>query len=90
MNIITCLNVAGCLLVALLGAHTAALLPWGSLPEPAVLLLLLLWGAAWALPFYIPAGVMALQLGGSQHAAQLTNVFDFIGFLAAVRASQLT
>ena len=41
------------------------------------------WGATWALTFYTPPGVVALELGGRQHAALLTNVFDAVGYFAA-------
>jgi hypothetical protein len=50
-------------------------------------ILLAVWGAVWALAFYIPAGVMALKLGGLQHAALLTNLFDAVGFFAAALLS---
>jgi len=49
----------------------------------------LLWGFAWALPFYIPAGVMALKLGGVHHAALLTNLFDAAGNLVGVQSYYL-
>jgi hypothetical protein len=55
-----------------------------AMPQPVLLLAIFLWGFAWSLPFYIPAGVMALQLGGPEHAALLTNIFDAAGFLVAV------
>ena len=41
------------------------------------------WGATWALAFYTPPGVVALELGKRQHAAFLTNVFDAVGYFAA-------
>ena len=48
-----------------------------------MLLFINLWGIAWALPFYIPAGVMALNLGGINHAALVTNIFDAVGFFSS-------
>lgn len=56
-------------------------------PPWAALLVLGVWGAAWSLPFYIPPGVMALSLGGAQHAALLTNVYDGASFFAAAMFS---
>jgi len=53
------------------------------LSPPIALLILTLYGFSWALPFYIPAGIMALKLGGKKHSALLTNLFDAVGFLAA-------
>jgi hypothetical protein len=47
-----------------------------------VLVLLTMWGGAWALPFYIPPGLVALRLGGRHHAALLTNIFGATGYFA--------
>jgi len=47
------------------------------------LLILTLYGACWALPFYIPPGVYALTVGGTEHAAFITNLFDGFGFIIA-------
>jgi len=57
----------------------------GGLRIPVVwsLFALFLWGGTWAMSFYTPPGVVALQLGGKKHAALLTNIFDAIGYLAA-------
>ena len=78
-------NIAGGLLVTLLALQSLSI-PWvcAVMPRPVLLLAIFLWGFAWSLPFYIPAGVMALQLGGRKHAALLTNIFDAAGFLVAV------
>lgn len=78
-------NIAGGLLVTLLALQSLSI-PWvcAAMPQPVLLLTIFLWGFAWSLPFYIPAGVMALQLGGRKHAALLTNIFDAAGFLVAV------
>eukprot|EP01036_Dinobryon_divergens_P026275 gene26275-34900_t len=77
-------NIAGGLLVTLLALQSLSI-PWvcAAMPQPVLLLAIFLWGFAWSLPFYIPAGVMALQLGGRKHAALLTNIFDAAGFLVA-------
>lgn len=48
----------------------------------SILSLITLWGAAWALPFYIPPGLVALSLGGEHHAALVANIFDAFGFFA--------
>jgi MFS family permease len=81
---ITVFNCLNCVLPALLWAHHKQLLP-GFLGVTATTapVVLFLWGAAWMLPFYIPPGVLALHLGGTAHAALLTNLFDGAGFLAA-------
>ena len=75
-------NVLNCLVPGALWAHQVGML---HLPAPAVTVpaLLVAYGAAWFLPFYIPPGVLALQLGGAGHAALLTNIFDAAGFSAA-------
>ena len=46
-----------------------------------VSLLLLLWGAAWASAYYIPPSIVAMRIGGTQHAALVTNVFDMGGYI---------
>ena len=79
-------NVVGFLLASLLALQALSVV---ALTELAVLLVIFLWGFAWSLPFYIPAGVMALRLGGPSHAALLTNLFDAAGFLAAVRPAKI-
>jgi len=44
---------------------------------------LFMWGLGWSLPFYVPPGKLALRLGGRDHAALLSNIYDGFGFLAA-------
>jgi len=63
----------------------------GSLPMslPFCLLTIFSWGLAWALPFYIPPGILALELGGKLHAALLTNLFDGAGFLLSAAFSKV-
>ena len=46
-----------------------------------VSLLFLIWGAAWAAAYYIPPSILAMRIGGSQHAALVTNVFDMGGYV---------
>jgi predicted MFS family arabinose efflux permease len=55
----------------LLTCNAAAALP---LSVPQILALLMVWGATWAAAFYVPPGLVALELGGVQHAALITNV----------------
>ena len=42
--------------------------------------LLVLWGCAYALPFYLPPGEFALKVGGKTAGALFTNLFDAGGF----------
>lgn len=49
----------------------------------AVVPLTVLWGVAYALPFYIPPGEFAMQIGGKSGTALFTNVFDAAGFAAS-------
>ncbi len=50
------------------------------LPQLAVVPLTVLWGLAYALPFYIPPGEFAMQIGGKTGTALFTNIFDAAGF----------
>ena len=50
------------------------------LPKAAVVPLTCLWGLAYALPFYIPPGEFAMQIGGKSSTALFTNMFDAAGF----------
>ena len=54
-----------------------------TLPLNLVVASLFMWGLGWSLPFYVPPGKLALSLGGRDHAALLTNIYDGFGFLAA-------
>lgn len=47
------------------------------------LLSLFVFGFTWALAFYTPPGIVALELGGKKHAALVTNIFDATGYLLA-------
>ena len=42
--------------------------------------LTVVWGVAYALPFYIPPGEFAMQIGGKSGTALFTNIFDAAGF----------
>jgi len=53
------------------------------LPKSAVVPLTVLWGLAYALPFYIPPGEFAMQVGGKASTALFTNIFDAAGFAAS-------
>jgi len=50
------------------------------LPTVSVVPLTTLWGLAYALPFYIPPGEFAMQIGGKKGTALFTNIFDAAGF----------
>lgn len=50
------------------------------LPKAAVVPLTVVWGLAYALPFYIPPGEFAMAIGGKASTALFTNVFDAAGF----------
>jgi len=53
------------------------------LPKVAVVPLTVIWGLAYAMPFYIPPGEFAMQIGGKSGTALFTNVFDAAGFAAS-------
>jgi len=53
------------------------------LPTVSVVPLTCLWGLAYALPFYIPPGEFAMQIGGKKGTALFTNIFDAAGFAAS-------
>lgn len=83
INTIVAFNAIGTLLPIILYLNSAGIIP--TMPLNAVLTILTVWGGCWALPFYVPIGVIALQIGGKQHAALVTNLADGAGFsLAAV------
>ena len=42
---------------------------------------LFLWGLAFAVPFYIPPSLYALERGGKECSATIADAFDFSGFL---------
>jgi len=73
-------NLVGVGIPALLCGHALKLLPAALFSRLFVLALLTLWGGAWALAFYVPPGVIALSIGGKDHAALVTNVADGAGF----------
>jgi len=83
---VTLANVVGVAVPSLLWAHAINLLP---LPLHAVLGLIAAWGFAWAFAFYIPPGLLALQIGGPDHSALITNVADGAGFTVAALFSIL-
>ena len=51
-----------------------------SVVGPFVVPLTVLWGLAYAMPFYIPPGEAAMAIGGKTSTALFTNVFDAAGF----------
>ena len=74
------LNIFNALLPGLLMLNATRAI---QLPLSLALLILGSWGASWALPFYVPPGIMALDIGGAEHSALITNVFDAVGFFGA-------
>lgn len=79
-QIVILLNIWNCILPGILTAQAMKMI---QLPFSAVLMILSIWGATWALPFYIPAGVFALRIGGLKHAALITNLMDAAGYISA-------
>jgi Major Facilitator Superfamily len=76
------LSIAAMLLAATISsmaqlAHVAGL--W-KLSSAASAAFLFLWGWAFAIPFYIPPSLYALERGGSQSSATIADVFDIGGF----------
>lgn len=74
--------------VALLGSATlSALLLLGhvsgfvKLPGSIGMCLMFLWGVSFAIPFYIPPSIFALEKGGKESSATIADCFDFFGFL---------
>eukprot|EP00563_Minutocellus_polymorphus_P002306 CAMPEP_0181030906 /NCGR_PEP_ID=MMETSP1070-20121207/5962_1 /TAXON_ID=265543 /ORGANISM="Minutocellus polymorphus, Strain NH13" /LENGTH=601 /DNA_ID=CAMNT_0023108275 /DNA_START=120 /DNA_END=1922 /DNA_ORIENTATION=+ len=43
--------------------------------------LMFVWGASFAVPFYIPSSMFALEKGGKESSATISDCFDFFGFL---------
>ena len=83
VNLVTGMNVCGAGLPFILALNALKVIP--ALSNAVILFILTLWGVCWSLPFYLPPGIVALRLGGKEHSALLTNVFDGAGFaLAAV------
>jgi sugar phosphate permease len=74
-------------LAALLGASMAAstlhlghACGWWTLGVPAASLAMLLWGLSFAIPFYIPPSLYALERGGVESSATIADAFDVAGF----------
>jgi MFS family permease len=80
LKVITLFNSLGCFFSWLLYLQVKGVV---SLPLTFVIASLFMWGLGWSLPFYVPPGKLALSLGGRDHAALLTNIYDGFGFLAA-------
>lgn len=83
VSVIGYMNVLNTIFPAVLALNALKVIP--ALSHTFVLTVLTLWGCTWALPFYLPPGIVALKIGGRDHAALITNLFDGLGFgLAAV------
>ena len=52
-------------------------------PKVAVVPLTVLWGLCYAMPFYVPPGEFAMQVGGKSGTGLFTNLFDAAGFAAS-------
>ena len=52
-------------------------------PTVAVVPLTVLWGLCYAMPFYVPPGEFAMQVGGKSGTGLFTNLFDAAGFAAS-------
>ena len=79
-------NLVGVAAPVILWGHVTNRFPVS--PE-AVLGLITTWGFSWALAFYIPPGILALQIGGNRNAALITNIADGAGFTLAALFSTL-
>ena len=54
-----------------------------------LMFILLIWGASWSLPFYVPPGLMAMAVGGIRHAALLSNIMDGAAMLVGAFSSEI-
>ena len=52
-----------------------------SLPPSFGMFLMFIWGVSFAVPFYIPSSIFALERGGKKSSATISDFFDFFGFL---------
>lgn len=52
-----------------------------SLPPSFGMFLMFIWGVSFAVPFYIPSSIFALERGGKKSSASISDFFDFFGFL---------
>ena len=52
-----------------------------SLPPSFGMFLMFIWGGSFAVPFYIPSSIFALERGGKKSSATISDFFDFFGFL---------
>lgn len=52
-----------------------------TLPPSFGMFLMFIWGVSFAVPFYIPSSIFALERGGKKSSATISDFFDFFGFL---------
>ena len=53
---------------------------WWKLGSWGSAMLLFFWGVAFSIPFYIPGSLFALERGGKESSATITDIFDAGGF----------
>lgn len=70
---------AAAMCAAALLCHSSNSVPVTLGPSVGVLLMFL-WGAAFAVPFYIPPSLYALRTGGRESSATIADAFDLVGF----------
>jgi hypothetical protein len=76
------LGILGCLLLATICSlvqlgHVSGVF---SISAVSAALSLFLWGFAFSIPFYLPPSLYALERGGSEGSATISDAFDFLGF----------
>ena len=60
--------------------HLLHVMQFLNLPIPLAILSLFLWGFSFAIPYYIPPSIYALQEGGKTSSATIMDIFDFFAF----------
>ena len=81
ISTVVAMNICATVFPAILALNAIKWIP--PMTNALVLSVLTLWGVCWALPFYIPPGIIALKVGGKNHAALITNLYDAGGFAIA-------
>jgi len=61
-------------------AQLGHMIGWWHLTATASAAFLFLWGFSFAIPFYIPPSLYALEKGGTESSATIADVFDVAGF----------
>lgn len=71
VSVVSFANLIATACSGILAAHAMGVI---GLTVAQIISLLTTWGATWATAFYVPPGIVALELGGVRHAALITNV----------------